>query len=303
MSKRTLFTTITPLPATVTREIAIDMLHSHTEMIELNPLVERYLPTKPPKDAPPDEFHCIWYKLTDRIEYLPGGVVSGNVSYNACFHDLPWGLQTHVYAPLGLDIKNRWSVGGNMPGEPREVQELGLGLPHDGLYLREDVDMRCSVFATRFVRKTLKKAHAVLVARLLKKGEIIEDARYRCSLTHSASQSTASTRSDNLRIVSPALYDEFGRPLVHPAIEQNMRAFQQSLKSPYGSASTGGKSMGNHTLGSPYAPAELPTLSDPTELEDSDIIAHPSPSIEWSSSPVYARPVSQGRPFSSGRPV
>lgn len=282
------------------------MLHSHTEMIELNPLVERYIPTKPPKDAPADEFHCTWYRLTDRIEYLPGGIITGNVSYNACFHDLPWGLQTHVYAPLGLDIKNRWSVGGNMPDEPREVQELGLGLPRDGLYLREDVDMRCSIFATRFVRRTLKKAHAVLVARLLKKGEIIEDARYR--LQREALRSSLSTASGNavhlrsssdggggMRVFAPSLYDAFGRPLLHPAIEQNMRAFQHSLKS-HPSTSSAGTPKTFPLLGSVCAPAELPEGTDPIELDHSELSLQPSPYEESNrSSVLYRRPSTHGR--------
>lgn len=45
-------------------------------------------------------------------------MVTGKVQYNASFYDLPYGLQTHVYAPLGLDIRGKWSVGGNIAGEP-----------------------------------------------------------------------------------------------------------------------------------------------------------------------------------------
>ncbi|KAK2799575.1 hypothetical protein FQN50_008413 [Emmonsiellopsis sp. PD_5] len=176
MSKRSIFTTITPLPRYITRDTVIETLHSHSEMIELNPLVINHQRTKPPPHASADEFHCIWYELTDRIQYLPGGIVSGNVSYKACFHDLPRGLQTHVYAPTGLDIKEHWSVGGNMPGEPREPVELGLpNVPREGLYLREDVDMRCNFLASSFVKKTLKKAHAVLVDRLVFKADILKE--------------------------------------------------------------------------------------------------------------------------------
>ena len=61
-----------------------------------------------------------------------------------------------------------------MPGEPQEPTELGLGLPKHGLWLREDVDMRCNVLMTGFVKKTLKKAHSSLVARLVQKAHIIE---------------------------------------------------------------------------------------------------------------------------------
>lgn len=64
MSKRTVFTTITPLPAGVTREVVLETLHNHVEMIDLNPLViERHV-CPPPRDATAEEYHCTWYSLT-----------------------------------------------------------------------------------------------------------------------------------------------------------------------------------------------------------------------------------------------
>ena len=51
---------------------------------------------------------------------------------------------------------------------------MGLGVPKDGLWLREDVDMKCNVMATGFVKKTLKKAHATLVERLVEKAHLRE---------------------------------------------------------------------------------------------------------------------------------
>lgn len=176
MSKRSIYTIITPLPGTITRETAIATLHNHSEMIELNPLVIKHETCRPPPNAPPDEFHCTWYELTDKIQYMPG--VKSNISYKACFHDLPRGIQTHVYAPAGLEIKEKWTIGGNAPGEPRETLELGLqGAPREGLYLREDVDMRCNIVMTNFVKKTLKKAHSVLVDRLVVKADLTEERR------------------------------------------------------------------------------------------------------------------------------
>jgi hypothetical protein len=119
-----------------------------------------------------DEFFCIWYELTDKIRYFPG--ISSNISYKACFHNLPAGLQTHVYAPTGLDIQGKWSVGGNMPGEQRQPIELGLAnAPREGLYLREDVNMRCNLFTSEFVKKTLTRAHELLVQRLVVKADLL----------------------------------------------------------------------------------------------------------------------------------
>lgn len=176
MYKRTTFTTITPLPSYITRETVVATLHNHSEMIELNPLVIHHEQCRPPPSAPADEYHCVWYQITDRISYLPGGLVQGKVSYKGCFYDLPRGLQTHVYAPTGLDIRGKWGVCGNMPGEPREPIELGLpDAPREGLYLREDVDMRCQIWATGFVKKTLKKAHSMLVDRLVIKADMLKE--------------------------------------------------------------------------------------------------------------------------------
>ena len=176
MSKRTTFTNITPLPPTVTRQTAIRFLQDHTGMIDLNPLVIDRHRIDPPDYAGSDERQCAWYSITDRIEYLPGAGdwAAGTTSYSTAFHDMPWGLQTHSYAAMGLEIRGKWSVGGSMPGEPHEPQELGLGAPETGLYLREDVDYTCNVLMAGFVKKTMKKAHATLVEALKARAEIMQ---------------------------------------------------------------------------------------------------------------------------------
>ncbi|KAI1108091.1 hypothetical protein F5Y14DRAFT_114799 [Nemania sp. NC0429] len=169
MSKRTTFTTISPLPAGIPREVVIEFLHNHQEMIDLNPLIIERHPIPPPPHAPDEENRCVWWSLTDKIAYLPGGLVSGQVAYTAAFNDLPNGVQTHCYAPLGTDIRERWSLGGTLPGEPLEPVEIGLGAPRQGLYLREDVELRCNFMMAGFVKKTLKNAHGTLVERLCQK--------------------------------------------------------------------------------------------------------------------------------------
>ncbi|KAJ0309925.1 hypothetical protein COL516b_002427 [Colletotrichum fioriniae] len=199
MSKRTTFTTISPLPPGITRDAVLDFLHNHLEMIDLNPLIkERHL-IPPPPNAPPEEHACAWYSLTDEISYLPGGLATGNVSYTCCFHDLPTGLQTHCYAPMGLEIRDKWTVAGSLPGEPIEPVELGIGAPLTGLYIREDVDMRCNVFTSSFVKKTLKKSHGLLVDRLKTKVHraVVAAAHQRHGSQNSLSGSIRSGSSGN----------------------------------------------------------------------------------------------------------
>ena len=151
----------------------LDTLHDHFAMIDLNPLVTERHPIKPPPDATAEEFHCKWYAVTDKVNYVPG-LYSGSVTFNGCFHDLPDGLQTHIYAPMGLNMKGRWTLGGTLPGEPLQPVEIGLGVPKQGLWLREDVDMKCNFAMVKFVKGTTKKAHGALVQRLVERSHIIE---------------------------------------------------------------------------------------------------------------------------------
>jgi hypothetical protein len=169
MSKRTVFTSITPLPPGISRQTAIDFLHNHHDMIDLNPLVQDRHIIPPPPHALPEEHVCTWYSITDKISYLPGGLVTGAVSYTAAFHDLPVGLQTHCHAPMGVDLREKWSVAGSEPGEEPEPMELGLGAPRTGLYIREDVIITCNVVMAGFIKKTIKKAHGLLVEALSSK--------------------------------------------------------------------------------------------------------------------------------------
>lgn len=163
---RYVFTQITRLPCYIDRHTVVECLHHYPEMIRLNPLVIDYQRCDPLRAAPADESHCTWYQMTAKIRYFPG--MSIDVSYKACFYNLPSGLQTHVYASRRLDIQEKWSVGGNMPGEPRETVELGLAAaPREGLYLREDVSMDGKPFIVSFMKKKSKIVHKTLVEWLI----------------------------------------------------------------------------------------------------------------------------------------
>ena len=210
MSKRTIFTTVTPLPLGVSRATVLETLHDHLEMIDLNPSHEERHPIKPPPEATPEEYHCSWYQITDKVSYLPAGMYTGKVSFKACFHDLADGIQTHVYAPMGLDIKEKWTLGGSLPGEPSAPVEIGKGLPQSGLYLREDVEMHCNFLMTRFVKATLKKSLATLVARLVVKSQLAESAATNRRLTYDTTY--ASFTPPHSPPLSPPIVQQYPAP-------------------------------------------------------------------------------------------
>ncbi|KAH6642440.1 hypothetical protein C7974DRAFT_409000 [Boeremia exigua] len=174
MPKTVVFTTMTPLPAGITRKSVLDMYKDHLAMIDLNPLVVERYKCKPPNYAPTSEYYATWYTIKDKVSYLPGGLATGSVSYHAVFHDFPDCLETHVYAPLGLDIRGKWSVGGSLPGEPREHVDHSVSVPRAGLYIREEVKMTCSKLLLGFVKKTFKDSHSYLVEKLVERAHILE---------------------------------------------------------------------------------------------------------------------------------
>ena len=178
--KKEVFTVITPIPGFIPRQLAIDILHSHSEVITLNPLVLEHKPISAPRDAQSDEFYSTWYEISERIQYIPGmgRMGSGTIKFNGCFHDMPWGLQTHIYAPMNVDLRNKYRIAGNQAGfEPPEAPEIGLkalGAPADGLYLREDIEIKCNVAVISFVKSQMQKAGKEMVARIIKKAELLD---------------------------------------------------------------------------------------------------------------------------------
>ncbi|KAK0391296.1 hypothetical protein NLU13_0797 [Sarocladium strictum] len=216
MPQRTSFTTISPLPPTIRRAQAVAFLQDHLNMIDLNPLVKRRVPIDPPAHCPDDERHCTWYSITDSISYLPGGLYDGEVKYTAAFHDLPGeGMQSHSYAAMGVEIQGKWTVGGNEPGEKPEVRELGSEAPLEGLYLREECEVKCNMMMTRFIKKTILKSHGKLMSSLIEKA-----AHYPAYATNGQDQ------GDEARGRSQR------PPHVHPGRSHTGRSASPSLPSP-----------------------------------------------------------------------
>lgn len=172
LRKKETYTKITPIPPQVPRQLALDILHSHSEIITLNPLVISHHPVKAPQHAVADEYYSTWYEIIERLQYLPGigKLGSSKISFKGSFHNTPWGLQTHTYGPAGVDLRIKWRIGGNQPDEP-EVPERGVP---NGLYLREDIDIECNMTLMSFVKKELQASSKVLVDRLIKKAELLD---------------------------------------------------------------------------------------------------------------------------------
>lgn len=176
MRRKEVYKTVTPIPSHIPRQLAIDILHSHSEIITLNPLVLEHRAIPAPRDAAADEYYATWYEIIERIQWVPGmgKMGSGKISFKGCFHDVPGGVDTHIRAPANVDLRNHYRIAGNQPGEPVEARELGINAPAEGLYLREDIQIKCNFTMVAFVKAQLKAASKVMVERLIKKAELLD---------------------------------------------------------------------------------------------------------------------------------
>jgi len=262
LRKKEVFTTITPIPGFIPRQLAIDILHSHSEVITLNPLVLEHKPIPAPRNAAADEFYSTWYEITERIQYIPGmgKMGSGKISFNGCFHDMPWGLQTHIYAPMSVDLRNKYRIAGNQPGvEPPEPLEIGmseLGVPSDGLYLREDIEIRCNIAVVGFVKSQLKAASKEMVQRIIKKAELL-DAGVLKAMIYEGKLKTINPndRSNAANLGSPGLPPlQYQQPPLSPGLQSRMSQSQHSPQLYY--QMTGTSSLHNQQRMNPPPPLQ-----------------------------------------------
>jgi hypothetical protein len=309
MRKKAQYVNITPIPSFIPRQLAIDFLHSHGEIIELNPLVTGHGPIKAPRDAPADEFYSTWYEISQRIQYIPGigKIGSGAIKFRGVFHDLPFGLQTHTYAPASVDLRNKWQICGNQPGEPPEPKELGSAAPPEGLYIREDVEIKCNVTMINFVKKEMKAAAKVMVERLVKKAELLDSGALQALMENgrlkTVNPADRSSMSQDHRSPRPSPTQPYQMPMSptrspnFPRRQSQQYADQQQYAPPVPPKHLLGQNDVVMELpGDFYHPQTSPGLLHPNRASTTDSSQYsPQPTFDaarWSTSSASSRPSS-----------
>lgn len=170
MGKLIAYTKTTALASNVPRQLAIDLLQSHKEFIELNKLVTSVEPIKAPQDAEPAEYFSNWYEIT---EHMNMGLGKLKLVFKGCWTDQSWGVLSHTIMPKLFEMRNSYRIGGNQAGEPREP-----GMNVDGLYLKEDISIDCHVpMIGGFVKKEMQAASQTMIERMKRKAELLDEGK------------------------------------------------------------------------------------------------------------------------------
>lgn len=179
-----------------------------------------------------------------------------------------------MYAPLGLDIRAKWSVGGSLPGEPKQPIELGLDAPREGLYIREDVKMKCNIMMISFVKKTFKESHSKLVDRLVDKAHAVE-------------AQLANERLEALKTLDPRERMGHGEIPIAPPPGHGSPANHPAHMSMHSSAS--GQSYGSRSSQSQYPstpPTSYHSRQDSRQLHQGQPGGHPGQYQAYQAAPV-----------------
>ena len=107
-----------PLPLSVSTSRAISLLHEHSNIITLSPLVIEHHALSVSHGS--SAGLSTTYSITDHIDYLPCGLFARNVTVTAEFSNQSDGTTTIRHAPLGFIIKERWSVQDSLEDLPKQ---------------------------------------------------------------------------------------------------------------------------------------------------------------------------------------
>jgi hypothetical protein len=146
-----------PLPVSVSSARALSILHEHSNIITLSPLVVDHH-ALPAIDNSAGSL-SITYSITDRIDYLPLGLYSGNVTVMAEFTNQDDGVSTTRHAPLGFIIKERWII--------REISENSAYKPATNEIVL-DVELIAGPLVLPLFKSMMEKNHNGYIDGMIK---------------------------------------------------------------------------------------------------------------------------------------
>lgn len=256
MGRQISYTNIHPLPANIPRQLALDLLHSHEELIRLNQLVTDVKPVPAPANAEAEERDAEWYQVTESVPILPR--MKKRIVFKVCFYNQSWGVQSHQIMPGLIEMRDSHRIGGNEPGsgEPPEAREIGITKPKEGLYIREDINVDLHVpFIGPFVKKTTQEALGQMIDRMKRKAELLDEGRLLAMFENGKLKTT--------KAAAPKVFDTPAGPparastIGQPEMMQHTGTFSPIFQSPRDSMQPADIVHDDGTYGMPKDPDDV----------------------------------------------
>lgn len=210
-----------------------------------------------------------------------------------------------MYAPMNIDLRNKWRVAGNQPGEPHEPTEMGIGAPNDGLYLREDVEIKANFTMISFVKKEMKASAKKMVDRLVKKAELLDAGLLQAMFENGRLTTINPADRTNNQFLGAGGEGPPGSPRPHSAYASSIKnhPFYAPLQPhPATLPSRHSSHASSHSYGgTPYNPAALYPQNQPHNQQSvavelpGDYPGQPSPQPHQQTQNAYLHPQDNSR--------
>ena len=148
----------TPVPKDVDPQSLIDILHDHSHLITMSPIVTRH-ELRDHDRATGKRTYNVW----EDIDLLPFGWWKKEIQFQCSFEDQQNGVISWIEAPMGLTSKAEYIVHSGPAGDGQ------------GMVLEKRIESGCHVMFRPFVEWTMvpvrKKMHAQMLAQARDRAE------------------------------------------------------------------------------------------------------------------------------------
>ena len=144
----------TPIPNDVNAEALVKLLHNHSFLITMSPIVTRH------QEAGKDpQTGAVRYDVWENITILPFGLWTHELQFDAFFQDTGDGVISWIQAPLGFHSQAIYTVRTAKAGET----------DNERMVLEESIETSCPVFFRPFVEWTMVPVRQKMHAKMIEK--------------------------------------------------------------------------------------------------------------------------------------
>ena len=155
----------TPIPNDINAEALVQLLHNHSFLITMSPIVTRH--SEAGRDP---RTRAVDYDVWENIAILPFGLWMYELQFSASFADKANGVISWIQAPLGFHSEANYTVRTARAGETETER----------LVLEESIQTTCPILFKPFVEWTMvpvrQKMHAKMIEKSRDVGSTATDA-------------------------------------------------------------------------------------------------------------------------------
>jgi hypothetical protein len=142
----------TAIPADISTEDILRILHNHVTLITMSPIVTRH-------EENQREGEKVTYDVWEHINVLPFGLAKREIQFSTAFQNVVDGIVTWIEAPMGLTSQATYAVKSMTGADGQPEQRV----------LEESIESSCNGMLKSFVESTMVSTRKKMHTRILEK--------------------------------------------------------------------------------------------------------------------------------------